>query len=329
MAANLTLQYYKAEEVYRKAQTTEEKLIALQEMLRVIPKHKGTDHLQGALRTKIRETRESLLAERKAPQGGRSWKLPHRGAATIVVIGAPNSGKSRLVEELTNASPVVADYPYATHEPCLGMMTFEGVQLQLVDTPPISESYFEPYLNDFVRSADLVLCCMDGSSDDASEQTQVVFDQLKERKTLLSDQSGFDPEDFSVVHVKTHLILTHSADKTAQLRCEFFQLETGLKLPVSFVECSQPATIEHLKGDLFNELQLIRIFTKKPGEKVELTDPFVLKQGGTVADLAEKVHAEIAQSLKHAKVQRGDSKERFTVGGDFELQDHDIVELHY
>lgn len=328
MAANLTLQYYKAEEVYRKARTTPEKIDALLEMLRVIPKHKGTDHLQGALKAKLRETRQAYAQELKTPKGGRSSKLPRQGCATVVVIGGPNSGKSQLVASLSNAAPKVAPYPYTTQEPTTGMVDFDGVRIQFVDTPPVAGNLVEPYLVDFVRTADLVLCCFDGSSDDAPSETIDVFNALAERKTILSPRSGFDSDDYSIVHVKSRFVVTRGQDADAVLRLELLQELQTVKYPVTQLDLLDETACSALVSDVFNDLSLIRIFTKRPGEEVELVDPYTLDVGGTVEDLAFKVHEEIAQQLKFARIWRDGQCEALTVGRGYGLQDLDVVELH-
>src|SRR5215218_4185066 len=113
MPANLTPQYHKAEDAYRRAQSPEERLHGLEEMLRTIPKHKGTDKLQADLKHKMKEVREEIAAEKKSPRGGTaSRRIPRQGAGTVVVLGGPNSGKSRLVKDLTGANVAVADYPF-------------------------------------------------------------------------------------------------------------------------------------------------------------------------------------------------------------------------
>src|SRR6476660_8775127 len=111
MPANLTPQYHKAEEAYRRAQASEDRLQCLEEMLRTIPKHKGTDKLQADLKHKMKELREEIAAEKKTPRGGTTLRrIPRQGAGTVVVLGGPNSGKSRLVGELTGANLEIADY---------------------------------------------------------------------------------------------------------------------------------------------------------------------------------------------------------------------------
>ena len=173
MPANLTPQYRKAETEYRKAQTPEEEVECLKEMLRLIPKHKGTDHLQADLKKRLKEARAELTAEKKSPKKGHSYRIPRQGAGQVVLIGAPNSGKSRIVAEFTKAQPEVADFPFTTHEPTPGMMPWEDVTVQLIDTPPITASHIEPYLTSMIRAADEALLCLDGSSDDAPDETRL------------------------------------------------------------------------------------------------------------------------------------------------------------
>src|SRR5437660_5449734 len=112
MAANLTPQYLEAETEYKRAQTSEERLACIKKMYSLLPKHKASEKLQADLKTKISETREEAERERKSPKKvGVSYKIPKQGAGQYVLVGAPNSGKSRLLSRLTRASPEVAPYP--------------------------------------------------------------------------------------------------------------------------------------------------------------------------------------------------------------------------
>jgi uncharacterized protein len=327
MPANLTPQYQKAEEEYRRAQSAEERVECLERMLQLIPKHKGTEKLQADLKTKLKESREEAHVERSAPKTVRSYKIPRQGAGTIILLGAPNSGKSRVLKELTNAQPEVAPYPFTTREPLPGMMPWEDVHIQLIDTPPVTDSHFEPYITGFVRSADLVLLCFDGANDDAPQETAAVVKQLADRKTRLAETTSFDEDDLSVVNVKSLLVVTRGRDPDAGLRIELLR-ESGISLKAIETDLDQAADVETLRNAIYQSLGVIRLYTKRPGKPADKESPFTLPVGATVEDLAAKVHRDLAASLKHARIWGSSAADGQTVGREHVLAEGDIVELH-
>lgn len=329
MPANLTPQYQKAEEEYRRAQSSAERLEILERMLVLIPKHKGTEKLQADLKSKLKETREELQAERSAPKTATSkvYRFPRQGAGTVVIIGGPNAGKSRLLKEFTKAEPEVAPYPFTTREPLPGMMTWEDLTVQLIDTPPITEHQFEPALLNLIRTADLVLLAFDGSSDDAPEQTVPVFQQLAQRHTHLSDRTGFDEDDFSVLHVRTRLVVTHAAEPEQADRVAFLREMQPFAFPVLEVELDDPASREALRTAIVSGLELMRLYTKTPGKPADYTAPYTLPHGGTVEDLAGKIHRDLAEKVRSAKVWAHGQSDARIVGKDHVLHDRDLVEL--
>lgn len=328
MAANLTVKYYLAEDQYRRAQTSEERLQRLEVMLQVIPKHKGTDHLQAAIRGRIKETRAEVQAERDAPKQGRTFRIPRQGAGTVVVIGSPNSGKSRIVAELTDAEPEVADYPFTTREPFPAMMSCNDVLIQLVDTPPVSQTPIEPYLVNYVRTADLVLLAFDGSSDDAPEETLNVIRQLDVRKTLLSDKTGYDEGDFSKLRVQTLLVATQADDADSEMRVALLDEISPRKLPTLRVDLHSQNSCDCLRLAIYESLGLIRVFTKAPGKRAIYEQPFAIPAGSTVETLAGRVHDDFVDRLKFARVWGDGGHDGQQVGRDHVLLDGDMVELH-
>src|SRR5690242_12335619 len=175
MPANLTPQYKKAEEEYRRAQTPEDELRCLELMLREMPKHKGTDKLQAELKAKISKAKAEVeTAKKSAKKGQLGFHLPRQGAGRATILGGPNAGKSQLLAKLTRATPEVAPYPFTTREPQPGMMPWEDVQVQLVDTPPITKDVLDSSLLGLIRGADVVLLMVDLGEDDGIDRKSVV-----------------------------------------------------------------------------------------------------------------------------------------------------------
>lgn len=328
MPANLPPQYQKAEEEYRKAQSSAERLEILERMLVLIPKHKGTEKLQADLKTKLKETRSEMQAEKTAPKGGKVYRFPRQGAAQVILIGGPNAGKSRILKELTKAEPEVADYPFTTREPMPGMMAWEDVTVQLIDTPPITDSLFEPCLVNFVRSADLVVLAFDGTSDDAPEATALVMDQFRQRATILARSTGFDEDDFSKLHVKTLLVVTRGQDPGAADRLDFLREMVPVELTTIVVDLDLGDDRDRLRKQIFDSLGLIRLYTKAPGKPADYSSPYTIPIGGTVEDLAYKVHRDLGEKLKFAKIWGTSAADGQSVGREHVLADRDLVELH-
>lgn len=328
MPANLTPQYSKAEEEYRRAQSPAEAVLCLEKMLQLIPKHKGTEKLQAELKTKLKETRADLADETKAAKRGKSTRIPRQGAGQIVLVGAPNAGKSRILATLTHAKPEVAPYPFTTREPMPGMMPWRDVLVQLIDTPPITDTHFESALTSLVRSADAALLVMDGSSDDGPDETFEVMRQLEQRKVVLARESGFVGDDFARVRIKTLVIVTRGDDSGAAERLAYLAEAMKERLASAMVELGRPESVEQLRDRIYELLGVMRIYTKRPGKPVEKTAPFTLPVGGTVEDLAERVHKELAAKLKFAKVWGDGAHDGQAVGPEHLLHEGNIVELH-
>ena len=207
MPANLTPQYKKAEEEYRRAQTPEEELRCLELMLREIPKHKGTDKLQAELKAKISKARhEAEHAKKAGKKGHHGPHIQRQGAGRAIILGGPNAGKSQLLARLTRATPEVAPYPFTTREPQPGMMAWEDVQVQLIDTPPITADVFDPSILGLIRGSDLALLLFDAGSDDGIDALAPVLDRLSQTKTRLAKESYLDEEDVGLSFTQTFLV---------------------------------------------------------------------------------------------------------------------------
>ena len=326
MPANLTPEYFKAEKWFREAGTTEEKILALEQMLRVIPKHKGTDHMRADLRRKLSKLKES--GEKKV--GGKHvdiFHVPRSGAGQVVLLGTPNCGKSSIVAALTNAKVNVANFPFATGAPVPGMIRFEDVQIQLVDMPPITADHSAPGQIGTYRHCDLIAVVIDLSAD-LAKQVRICMDYLESKNLLIDDETGDSDERGNVLGKKVFCICSKSDIAEPGALQSLKQL---CRRPFEFVEVSTKTGIglEGLSRTLFNLLGIIRVYTKPPGKKPDLGEPFTLPAGSTVMDLANAIHRELAEKLKFARiwgtgVYAGQNTQRNHV-----LNDKDIIELHF
>ena len=329
MAVNLTPQYHEAELEYKKAQTAEEKLECLKKMWTLVPKHKASEKLQAELKTKMSELREELEQERKNPKkAGVSYKFPRQGAGTIMLLGAPNAGKSRLLTRLTRATPEVAPYPFTTREPHAGMMEWEDVRIQLIDTPPITADYLESYLSGMVRTADANALLLDLADDDGPFAAETVLERLAQVKTVLVGQAPAEIADPSIHFGKTILIANKKDAPGAADRLEIVREMFAARFPIHLLDAESGDGLEEVRTALFKVLNVIRVYSKRPGKPADMESPFTPPVGGTVAQMAELVHRDFADKLKSARIWGTGVFDGQTVTRDHILHDKDIVELH-
>jgi ribosome-interacting GTPase 1 len=325
MPANLTPQYLEAEKNYRAAKTPQEKIAWLEEMLAVMPKHKGTDHLKADLRTKIAALTKSM--DKKSATSRSTTKIEKAGAAQVAVIGPPNTGKSQIVASITNAKPTVAAYPYTTQNATPGMMHFENVQIQLVDTPPIGEQPPEWWLLNIMRRADALLIVVDLSVD-ALAQAEELVTVLNEKSIVLGKAPETEDDEESAVNYKKALIVANKMDMDVD-GIGYMLLEERFKdkLPTIAVD-AVTGSLDELKKQIFQMLDVIRVYTKEPGGKPEMTEPIILDRGSTVEMAAISIHKSFAQRMKYARVWGSGKFDGIMVKRDHVLQDGDIIELH-
>jgi len=328
MPANLTPDYFKAEEWYRNAGTTEEKILALEQMLAVMPKHKGTEHLQADLKRKLSQLRDAATQQKKA--GGKHvdiFHVPRSGSGQVVLLGTPNSGKSAVVGALTNAKVHVADFPFATHAPVPGMVKYEDVQIELVDMPPITADYMAPGQGGTYRNCDMIAVVVD-LADDVEEQLLILLDFLETRKLLVDDETAAVDARGNVLGRKVFCLCTR-ADIALDGAFELAQKSCDHVMPFVKVSTETGEGMDTLPKFLFDQLELIRIYAKPPGKPADMNDPFTLPIGATVHDLARTIHRELAEKLKSAKCWGTGVYDGQNVHLTHVLHDKDIVELHF
>ena len=326
MPANLTPDYFKAEQWYREATTAEEKILALEKMLAVMPKHKGTDKLKADIRHKLSALKEGEEKRRKSG-GVDIFHVPRMGAGQVVLLGLPNSGKSSIVEVLTDAKVHVAEYPFATHAPVPGMMKFEGVPIEVVDMPPITADYSAPGQAGTYRNCDLIAIVIDLSVD-VEEQWKVCLEFLEKKNLLLNEQTGAKDERGNYLGKRAICICT-KADIAKDEAIEKIRQLCRDQYEIIAVSVETGEGMGELPVGLFMQLHIIRVYAKPPGKKPDMNEPFTMPSGATVQDLARTIHRDLAEKLKTARIWGEGVYEGQSVHLTHVLHDKDIVELHF
>ena len=324
MPANLPPQYFEAEKRFREAKDPAEKIVALEDMLAIMPKHKGTDHLRAELRSRIAKLTQ--MASKKTGAQRASMMIEKEGAAQVAVIGLPNAGKSQFVASVTSASPTVAEYPFTTYAAIPAMMEFENIQIQLIDTPPLVPQAIEWWLPPMLRRADALLIMVDLTSDPLS-QVAAVMAQLGKMRIGIGDVNNNNAE--MVLSRQKALIAGNKLDLDgARKNLATLQDEYGEHLPVVAISAKNGTGLEELKLKVYQVLDIIRVYTKMPGKKPDFADPIILDRGMTMADAAESVHKDFRAKLKYARVWGSGKHDGIMVKRDHVLQDGDVIELH-
>ncbi len=312
MPANLPPQYFEAEKRFRSAKNPLEKIDALEEMLAIMPKHKGTDHLKAELRGRIAKLTQQ--AGKKTGGHRATMLIQKEGAAQAAIIGLPNVGKSLLVSNLTNANPVVADYPFTTHIATPGMMLFENIQIQLIDTPPFVIQTSESWLPHIFRRADALICVVDLSNDPLL-QVETILSQLVAKGIDITDTRGL-------------LIVGNKLDLDYENNLYHLRNRYQKQYSVVGVSAKESNEFNPLKQAIYELLNIIRVYTKTPGGKPDFTDPITIPKGSTLEDAAEAVHKDFKLKLKYARIWGSGKHDGAMIRKKHILQDNDIIELH-
>lgn len=326
MPANLPPEYFDAEKRFKQASTPAEKVIALEELIATIPKHKGTDKLRGDLRRKLSQLRKEAV--KKAKKGGKGdlYVVQREGAAQIALVGFTNSGKSAILASLTKATPVIADYPVSTITPLPGMMPFEDIQIQLVDLPPMGNESTDGWVSGILRVADALLLVLD-ITDDPEIQAELLIEQLERWRIYVLKSQTSDVGSFGVF--KRALLVANKNDYPGT-EDNFIRLKEryGHLCPCISVSALKKDNLEELKRAIFEISGILRVYSKPPGKDPDLSRPFTVPSGSTVLELAGFIHKDFVPNLKYARIWGSARFGGQRVEKNYVLKDKDVVEFH-
>jgi small GTP-binding protein len=326
MPINLPPQATDAERRYREAESVEEKISCLEEYLSLIPKHKGTDHLRADLRRKLSKLKSAAQARKKIGRQLSPYHIDREGAGQAVIVGMTNVGKSALVAALSNATPEVSEAPFTTWDPTPGMMVVDYVQIQLIDTPPLSEEFVDPEMLNLLRRADLILLVVDLQTHPVQQLQGAV--QILEENRIIAPHRKDRYTGERLPTLKPMLVLVNKFDdedcyEVYEIFVELLEEDWPL-IPVS---ATTRRNLNTLKQAVYDELGIMRIYSKPPGQEPDYRSPFVMAKGGTVEEFARKIHQDFYVNLKTARVWGEGVYDGQTVGRDHILHEGDVVEL--
>lgn len=326
MPANLPPEYFEAEKRFKQVVTIAEKITTLEDLISTIPKHKGTDKLRGDLRRKLSKLREESLASTRKGRHADIFTIEREGASQVGLAGVPNSGKSSILASLTNAKPVIADYPISTLIPIPGMMPFEDIQIQLIDLPPIGNDATDGWVSGILRNADAIMLIIDLTDDPAG------YCELLLSKLISWNIHPLKPGELKEQQrrVSKWILIVGNKLDSADAEMGFRELRERYdgRYPVISVSTEKKMNLEDLKKAIVDLSHIIRIYSKAPGKDPDLSKPFTLKEGSTVFDLAGKIHKDYLERLKFARIWGSSKFEGQKVQRNYVLKDRDIVELH-
>ena len=320
MPANLPPQYFDVEKKYREARDLREKMVYLQEMLSIIPKHKGTEKLQADLKTRISKLKDTISKQKKSGGTGGAWyQVEKQGAGQVVLVGLPNSGKSALLKTITNAHVEVALYPFTTQLPQVGMMDYKDIKIQIIDTPPLYDDA-APWLFGLYRNGDILLIVLDAQTD-IHNDFETILNMLKARNIFVKESDFGD--------VKNAIIAINKCDNgyKSDVIDSFTAQHTDV-FDILRVSTTNGVGVEQLKEQNFASLHIIRVYTKKIGHPVDKKEPVVLKQGTTVIDAAEHIHKDFKRKLRFARLWSDSDYDGQRVEKTHVLADGDVIEFH-
>lgn len=327
MPANLPPQYFEVEAKYHQAKTPEEKLEALEEMLAVIPKHKGTEKLQAEIKQKISKLKKTGAEREKRGKSFDPFLVEKSGAAQLLIIGPPNSGKSTLLQVLTNARPEIGDYPFTTFHPTPGMMPYEDIQIQLLDLPPIGERKIGGNFANALRRADGGIILLDVQSEKILEEIEMVLEALKGSKIEAGTIEKEVPSNW--FFLRSSLLINKVEQESHREIVEIVQELYGERFMILGVSLHHLDDEErnNIKKQIFQIAHIVRVYSKPPGKPPDFQRPFILKKGKTVRDLAEYIHHDLLKNLKGARVWGSTRFEGQLVPPEYVLADRDVVEI--
>lgn len=301
MPVNAHPDYIAAEAEYLQAESLEEKIEKLKKMIQLAPKHKSSENLLANLTTRLKKFQEQQEKQKRA---GKSSKAGIRkDEMQAVIVGKTNSGKSSLLNLLTNASPKISQHKFTTNEPVIGMMDYNSVQIQLIEIPATDS---EVYDKGIVYTADTII---------------LISDNLEEINDLL-ESIRTQGKIILVINKSDQFSENKKRKLNATLKSKYKKYE------FTIISTKTKENVQDLKDKLFQSFGKLRVYTKEPGKEPDKNRPMIMQPGDSVKDCAEKILKGFSKRIKQTRIWGPSSKfPGQIVGMKHKVKDLDIVEF--
>jgi uncharacterized protein len=301
MTVNAHPEYIYAEKEYDSAENDEDRLIALEKMISVLPGHKGAEKMRAKIKLRYKKLKEKLAKEKKSKKGGSRIGIKKEDMQAVIV-GKTKSGKSSLLSLLTNVKPEISSYDFTTRYPLVGMSDYYGTGIQIVEVPAIESEYYD---KGAVNSGDSIIVLITN------------LDDLKEVEKKIERAPG------------RRLIVLNKVDLLSEIeRRRISSTLQSKKYNFVLISTETKEGIPELKEKLFKSFGRIRIYTKEPGKKEKTGRPIILNPESTVKDVAEKILKGFASRVKETRIWGPSSKYAGQIVGlQHKLKDLDVVEF--
>ncbi|PIN84793.1 MAG: hypothetical protein COV47_05565 [Candidatus Diapherotrites archaeon CG11_big_fil_rev_8_21_14_0_20_37_9] len=354
MPINASIEFEKAKAKFDLAETPSEKLAALQEMRSTAPAHKGAEKLRAEITLKISRIKKDMEKQKqqdKKAAAGHSINIRKEGAGQIVILGMPNTGKSHLLNKISNVQVEEAPYPFTTSKPEIGTMDYKGAKVQIIEVPAIIKESSKGKANGtkllgLARNADAIIITYKKETE-----KEIVVNELKNvgiivnrkkpkieikistyknitisgKQHLKMSEKELESilKSFGIHHASVLLEEETTIEKLAEV------LDTGLEYKnCLFVKNDAQLDIDEIKKQSFFLLEKILIYTKRPGKEPDFTDPLAVDKKSTIKSVAEQIHKDLAKKLKFVKVWGSTKFPGQRVSKSYSLQNEDIIELN-
>lgn len=300
MPINAHPEYLNAERKFHEASTNEDKILALEEMLKFMPKHKSAEALRKNLRNRYKKLKTEIIKIKKSKKGKKGIKKAEMQA---VILGFTNSGKSSILKSITNAEPKIASYGFTTTEPMQGTLNFRGCNIQIIDTPPIASENFEKTI---VNSADTIL---------------IIVEKIHEIENILDFIKNINNK------AKKIIVFNKIDQYDEETKRKISETLKSKKYNFVLTSAKTEEGMNELKEKIIESFNIIKVYTKHPGKKQDEI-PVVLKPNSTLKDVAEKIFHGYSEKIKYAKIWGPSSKfNGQKVGLKHIVEDKDTVEF--